>query len=175
MDTSVTKIVNLRQLPSELKLFVGLFLVVLSIGFFTGINFVHLTTEGTAQGIEENYLGNETNDAAELMKFKKSENQLLNIIHTHILSLSVIFFILGGLVYLTSLKQKIKKFLMYEGLLSVLTTFGSMYFLWTGMLWMKYILITSGLLMTLNFVVSVLLVFVNLIPRFNPDSMISKM
>lgn len=165
MDTSVTKIVNLRQLPSELKLFVGLFLVVLSIGFFTGINFVHLTTEGTVQGIEENYLGNETNDAAELMKFKKSENQLLNIIHTHILSLSVIFFILGGLVYLTSYRIKLKKLLLYEGLLSVLTTFGSMYLLWAGIWWMKYLLMLSGFLMLSTFVLSVALVFGELLKK----------
>ncbi len=165
MDTSVTKIVNLRQLPSELKLFVGLFLVVLSIGFFTGINFVHLTTEGTVQGIEENYLGNETNDAAELMKFKKSENQLLNIIHTHILSLSVIFFILGGLVYLTSYGLKLKKLLLYEGLLSVLTTFGSMYLLWAGIWWMKYLLMLSGFLMLTTFVLSVALVFGELLKK----------
>ena len=35
---------------------------------------------------------------AEVMKFKKSEYEILNILHTHILSISVIFFLLGILV-----------------------------------------------------------------------------
>ncbi|MCH8533855.1 MAG: hypothetical protein LAT51_02185 [Flavobacteriaceae bacterium] len=155
---------KLAQLPSELKWLTGIFLMVLSIGFFTGINFVHFTTEAHPQGIEENYLGNEDDLEALQMKFKKSEAQMLNLTHTHILSMSVIFFILSILVYLTSYQLWLRKFLMIEPLLSVLVTFGGIYLLWLGCTWMKYVVIASGALMTLSFLVSVLLIIFSFFP-----------
>ena len=92
----------ISQLPKPLKALVSIFLVVLSIGYFSGLAFVNNTTTSTSQGIVENYNGNEDNEDAEEMKFKKSDHEMLNIIHTHILSMSLIFFIrianLNGIV-----------------------------------------------------------------------------
>lgn len=151
---------KLAQLPTQLKWVTAIFLLVLSIGFFTGINFVHFTTEAHPQGIEENYLGNEDDLEAVEMKFKKTEAQILNLTHTHILSMSVIFFILSVLVYFTSFKLLLRKFLMIEPLLSVLFTFGGIYLLWLGITWMKYVVLFSGALMTLSYGLVVLLIFI---------------
>lgn len=148
----------LAKLPKELKALIGLFLLVLSIGFYLGISFVDHTTNATSQGIVENYNGNENDELAETMKFKKSEHEMLNILHTHFLSLSVIFFILGLLTYGTAANPKLRKFLMVEPLLSVLLTFGGIYFLWLGYEWTAYLVMFSGFLMTASFTVSVLLV-----------------
>ena len=164
---------RLRQLPNELKILVGMFVLVLSVGFFTGINFVHFTTDGSAQGIEENYLGNEDDLEAEAMKFKKTESQMLNITHTHILSMSVIFFILSVLVYFTSVTSFLKKFLMFEALLSVLLTFGGIYLLWLDILWMKYIVMISGSLMIFTFVLSVLFIAKELIKEKTSDNVLN--
>ncbi|MET7028095.1 hypothetical protein [Sediminicola luteus] len=153
----------LSTLPRELKIFIGAFVVVLSIGFYTGLLFVNETSTSSAQGIEENYLGNEADEEAEIMKFKKSDREMLTIVHTHILSMSFIFFLLGGILWFANLSKNLKLFLTVEPLLSVVLTFGGIYFLWSGVLWMKYVIIFSGTLMTATFTVSSLLVLYQLI------------
>ena len=87
----------LLTLPKGIKWFVATFVIVLSIGFYTGLLFVSETSTPHQMGIVENYLGNEEDEEAEVMKFKKGEREMLTIIHTHILSMSLIFFLLGGL------------------------------------------------------------------------------
>lgn len=155
----------LQTFPKGIKLFIGAFVIVLSIGFYTGLLFVSQTSSTDVQGIEENYLGNEEDEEAAVMKFKKSEREMLTIIHTHILSMSFIFFLLGILVWLTKLPQKLKLFLTLEPFFSVVFTFGGIYLLWTGMLWMKYVVIFSGFLMTITFAVASLLVALELMKK----------
>ncbi|SNQ43903.1 hypothetical protein [Cellulophaga lytica] len=155
----------LGTFPSEIKLFIGAFVVILSIGFYTGLMFVNETTGAKPAGITENYLGNEEDEDAEVMKFKKSKREMLTTVHTHILSMSFIFFLLGGLVWLTKLPKKLKLFLTIEPFLSVLLTFGGIYLLWSGLLWMKYIIMISGALMTLTFTMSVLVVLLQLFKK----------
>jgi hypothetical protein len=120
--------------------------------------FVSETSTASTTGIVENYLGNEEDEEAEVMKFKKGEREMLTIIHTHILSMSLIFFLLGGLVWLAKLPYKLKMFLTIEPFFSVLFTFGGIYFMWTGLLWMKYVVILSGFLMTATYSLASLLV-----------------
>ncbi|MGB1308493.1 MAG: hypothetical protein ACPG6B_06260 [Oceanihabitans sp.] len=149
--------------PKELKLLIAAFLVVLSIGFFTGLLFVGETSSVQPNGIEEQYLGNETDEDAMVMKFKKSEKEMLTLVHNHILSMSVIFFLVGMLLSTTKLKRKLKLFLLLEPFVSVILTFGGLYLLWCGVLWMKYIVIFSGTLMTFTFALAVLIILYQLI------------
>lgn len=148
----------LLTFPREIKIFIACFVVVLSIGFFTGLFFVSETDSNSPAGVEENYLGNEDDENAGVMKFKKSEREMLTIVHTHILSMSLIFFLLGVLVWITRASKKLKLFLTIEPFFSVILTFGGIYLLWSGILWMKYVVIFSGILMTLTFAFSALLV-----------------
>lgn len=143
----------IHQFPKEIKLVIIAFIVVLSIGFYGGLSFVRNTTSMSSTGIETHYLGNEADEDAEIMKFKKSEREILTVVHNHILSLSVIFFLLSLIVATTSINKKLKYFLMIEPFISILLTFGGIYLLWKGILWFKYIVIFSGTLMTFSFVV----------------------
>lgn len=152
----------LSSFSKEIKIFIAAFVVILSIGFFTGLLFVSQTSTTSPDGIVENYNGNEEDEDAEVMKFKKSEREMLTIVHTHILSMSFVFFLLGALVWLTKLPTKLKLFLTVEPFLSVVLTFGGIYFLWTGLLWMKYVVIFSGFLMTATFTISAILVLYQL-------------
>ncbi|WP_298556137.1 hypothetical protein [uncultured Algibacter sp.] len=145
-------------LPKEIKLLIGAFVIVLSIGFYTGLLFVGETSSANPNGIEEQYLGNEDDENAEVMRFKKSPQEMLTLVHNHILSMSIIFFLVGLLVSITKLPKKLKTFLIVEPFLSVILTFGGLYLLWTGMLWMKYIVMLSGILMTLTFTASTLII-----------------
>lgn len=155
----------LTRLPRPIKTFVGLFVFVLSVGYFTGLSFVGETTDASVTGIQENYLGNEEAEAAEVMKFKKTEREMLTIVHTHILSMSMLFFLLGMLVWATHWPKKLKMFLSIEPLLSVLLTFGGIYFLWQGVLWMRYLVAFSGILMTLSFIVGAVAVLHALVQK----------
>jgi len=152
----------LASFPSEIKFFIAIFVIVLSIGFYTGLLFVSQTNTTHAAGVEENYLGNEDDENAEVMKFKKSDREMLTIIHTHILSMSFIFFLLGILVWLTKLPKNWKLFLTVEPFVSVILTFGGIYLLWIGVLWMKYVVIFSGILMTATFTLSSIFVLFEL-------------
>ena len=142
----------LQRFPKHIKMFISAFVIVLSIGYITGLQFVRQTESIVPNGIEENYLGNEDKKDVKVMKFKKGNREMLTIIHTHILSMSFIFFLLGGLVSMTTLSNKWKAFLMIEPFVSIILTFGGIYLLWMGVSWLKYIVMLSGTLMTMVFV-----------------------
>ena len=153
----------LLKLPKEIKSFLAVFVIVLSVGYFTGLLFVGQTETTTPSGIEENYLGNEDDPDAAVMKFEKGEREMLTIIHTHVLSMSFIFFLLGGIMVFTQLPQKFKFFLILEPFFSIIATFGGIYFVWKGVEWMTYVVMISGVLMTLIFITSVLIVLYQLL------------
>lgn len=152
----------LQSFPKELKLLIAAFVVVLSVGFYIGLLFVGETSGVEPNGIEEQYLGNEADEDAKVMKFKKSAREMLSIIHTHILSMSFIFFLLGIILITTRLNKKLKIFLLIEPFVSVVMTFGGLYFLWLEYNWMRYIVMFSGILMTMTFVISTSIIFVQL-------------
>lgn len=156
-------------LSKEIKLLIGAFLIVLSIGFYTGLSFVNETSSVDSLGIQEQYLGNEDDEDATIMKFKKSDKEMLSIIHSHILSMSLIFFLVGLILSITRLNNKLKLFLMIEPFFSVIFTFGGIYLLWKGTLWMKYVVMISGLFMTLSFTASVLIILFQLL-RFQKST-----
>ncbi|MEM9548703.1 MAG: hypothetical protein AAGA77_22150 [Bacteroidota bacterium] len=149
----------IHRLPKPLKTLVFTFVMVLSIGYLSGLAFVQETTNASSAGIIENYVGNEDDEDAEEMKFKKSYHEMLNIIHTHVLSMSIIFFLLGLLVYGVQMNAKLKMFLLIEPLLSVVLTFGSIYLIWSGMHVFSYVAMVSGGLMTFSFVASACAIF----------------
>ncbi|TGV04554.1 hypothetical protein [Flavivirga rizhaonensis] len=151
------------SLPKEIKLLIGAFIIILSVGFYTGLLFVGETSSANPNGIEEQYLGNEDDENAEVMRFKKSDQEMLTLVHNHILSMSIIFFLVGLIVSITKLNKKLKSFLIVEPFISVILTFGGLYMLWTGVLWMKYVVMFSGILMTLTFTVSVLVILKQLL------------
>lgn len=152
-------------LPKEIKLLIGVFIVVLSIGFYTGLLFVGETSTANPNGIEEQYLGNEDDENVTIMRFKKSDKEMLTLVHNHILSMSIIFFLLGLIVSITKLNKTLKLFLIIEPFISVLLTFGGLYLLWKGVLWMKYIVMLSGILMTLTFTLSVAFIIQQLLQK----------
>ena len=155
----------LLSLPKEIKLLIGAFIIVLSIGFYTGLLFVGETSSANPNGIEEQYLGNEDDENAQVMHFKKSDQEMLTLVHNHILSMSIIFFLVGLIVSITKLNKKLKMFLIVEPFISVVLTFGGLYLLWSGMLWMKYIVMLSGILMTLTFTASVFVILYQLFKK----------
>lgn len=141
-----------------LRVMTACFLVVLSIGFFTGIRFVSETESTTPDGLVEHYNGNEQDEVAMVMKFKKSAQEMLTIVHTHILSMSMLFFLTGFLLAQTPINQRLKLFLIVEPFVSILLTFGGLYLIWFGLEWFRYIVIFSGIAMTLAYSAAVFII-----------------
>jgi len=148
---------KLRQLPKELKLLALLFLSSLLFGY--GASFMILVdqTSLSPSGIAENYNGNEDDEEADTMKFRKSKFEMLTSVHSHVFTLSLIFLATGILVFFTGLPQKSKLFLMAEPLISLLVTFTSLILLWQGHLIFKYLAYLSGALMHSTFILVILL------------------
>ena len=141
-----------------LRVMTACFLVVLSIGFFTGIRFVSETESTTPDGLVEHYNGNEQDEVAMVMKFKKGTQEMLTIVHTHILSMSMLFFLTGFLLAQTPINQRLKLFLIVEPFVSILLTFGGLYLIWFGLEWFRYIVIFSGIAMTLAYSAAVFII-----------------
>ena len=161
---------SIHLFPKEIKIAIAAFVFTLSIGFYTGLLFVNETSNFTPDGIEQNYNGNEEDENAIEMKFKKSEREILTVIHNHILSMSIIFFMLSLLLATTSINKKLKYFLMIEPFLSIIVTFGGIYIIWIGISWFKYVVMISGMFMTLSFVASTLIIFQQLLVKKIKDS-----
>lgn len=149
--------------PKEIKVLLAAFVIVLSVGFFTGLLFVGETSSANPKKIEEQYLGNEADEEAEVMKFKKSDKEMLSIVHSHILSMALIFFLMGLILSTTKLNYKLKLFLITEPFISVILTFGGLYLLWKGITQMKYVVIFSGVLMTLSYSASAIIILKQLL------------
>ncbi len=147
---------QILKVSREIKWLIFIYLIITSIGFLSALQFVNVTTEGTPKGIQENYLGNEEDLEATELKFVMQERQILNIVHAHMLSMGMLFFILALLVATTPVGGVLRKVLLFEPLVSVFLTFGGIYFLWKELLWMKYVVMISGLLMTVSYIVSLI-------------------
>ena len=156
---------KIHELPKAAKLLVGFFILTLSFGYYTGLRFVGENTGNTTQGIEEHYMGNEANEDAIEMKFKKSEKEIISIVHDHVIGMAVIFLVLGAILLMTSLPPKLKKFLIVEPFISIILTFGGIWLMWSGVLWLKYVIIFSGVLLTLTYTTSVILILQQLFKK----------
>ena len=144
----------IHQFPKEIKLLIIVFTCTLSIGFYSGISFVRDTSGTNPSGVEQRYLGNENDVDATKMQFKKTKAEVITLVHNHVLSLSVIFFLLAVILATTSINKKLKIFLMIEPFVSILLTFGGIYLMWSGVVWFKYVVVISGILMTATFMLS---------------------
>jgi len=171
---------KIHNLPSYAKIFIFAFLLTLSFGYYTGVIFVKHTTEFTPHGIEENYNGNQTEEVIteddwendewgrenfDPLKYKKSEQEIISIVHAHVISFSLIFLLLGAIVMLTSIPVWLKKILIIEPFISIVLTFGGIWMLWKDITWMKYIVMFSGILLTITFSLSVLIVIQQLLKK----------
>ena len=153
---------NIDTWSYPLRVMTACFLVVLSVGFFTGIRFVGETDSTTPDGIIEHYNGNEQDEDVMLMKFKKSAQEMLTIVHTHILSMSMLFFLTGFLLAQTPINERLKLFLIIEPFASILLTFGGLYLIWFGLEWFRYVVIFSGIAMTLAYSAAVIIILKHL-------------
>lgn len=148
---------KLRYLPGKLKWLVAMFLCTLLFGY--GASFIVLSDQTglSARGIEENYNGNEKDEDARTIKFRKSRFEILTTVHSHVFTLGVIFLITGFLTFFTSFPELLRGILMIEPLLSLIVSFTSLILLWNGFVAFKYLALLSGGVMHTGFITAILL------------------
>lgn len=149
--------IRLHTLPKMLKNTLTVFLLALAFGYLSGVDLLKHTTDFKSKGVEQNVLGNEVDEYADELHFKMSERELHGIIHSHVITLGILFVALSFMFFFTSYSQGLKSFLMIEPLISLITTFGGLWLLWSGVVWMKYVIMISGILMHFSFVLLVVL------------------
>lgn len=159
------KIFQLDKVKGSFRSFLIAFVMSLSVGYGVGLYYISITSGFSDKTVKENYLGNEEDEEAEQMKFKMKEREVLSIMHSHIISFALIFFALGFLLFQSSYSQKLISLLSVEPFISIVLTFGGIWFMWKGISWMRFIVIISGTLMHLVFISSALLIMRDLLKK----------
>lgn len=158
----INKDFHLSKVSGSFRLLLMLFILSLSLGYAAGLYYISISSGFTDQSVYENYMGNEDDEEASIMKFKMKEKEVLSIIHSHVISFALIFLALGYLLFHSSYSPKIVAFLSIEPFISLILTFGGIWLMWKGLDWMKYIVIISGTLMHLVFISAVSLLLYDL-------------
>ncbi len=158
---------QLHKWSAPLKLFVAVFLIIMSIGVTTGLVYVKFTTDMNLSGTMEHYRGSELGDNFDIPeKYPPSFEKMLLTTHIHILSFSLIFFTLGGILYFSSLLgEGWKKFLMIEPLVSTFVTFGSLWgirYIHSGF---SFLTMFSGIFMYASFYIMVAFILYDVLLR----------
>ena len=161
----MNKFLPLNKVEGSARLFLILFVFCLSFGYAAGLYYISLSSGFTNKSVQENYLGNEADEEAEVMKFKMNEKEVLSIIHGHVISFSLIFLAIGFLLFQSSYSSKLVSVLVIEPFISIVLTFGGIWFMWKGVEWMKFIVILSGAIMHLIYITSTVLILADLLKK----------
>jgi len=139
---------KLRDADATLRWLITAFLLLLTCGYTIGLLFVDHTTSGTPQGIAAQFRGApESANLAEL-KYAKTPTEVYTFLHNHVLSLSLVFFVLGGLMYFSStVSPAVKGFLIVEPFVAIATTFGGIWLMWSVSEHFSWMVIISGVSM----------------------------
>lgn len=138
--------VRLRALPQYARAPIVAFVLVGLVGYAAGLVFVSYNTGMQPAGISDHYHGNE-----EELKFGKSAAEMLNIVHSHLLGMGVLFFVLAILYTMTDGTAHWKSFWGTETILSLLSTFGCLWLIAAGQRWAVWIIYPSSILMVLGY------------------------
>ncbi|MEK6572367.1 MAG: hypothetical protein AABZ61_13410 [Bacteroidota bacterium] len=153
----ITQVFRLRSTSRSTKLFLTAFLLVLTFGYAFGLAFVRHTTEMSPQGILEQYRGSTANGYPQKeLKYEKTLDEMLTFTHNHVLSTTLLFFIVGGiLLFSSTLPGRWKTFLLVEPFAAILTTFGGLWLLRFASIWFVWLVILSGDSMAICYIISV--------------------
>lgn len=134
--------------------------IVQMVGYTTGLVFIHHTTGMTPPGVATQYRGADSTvvtDAA--MKFPKTYAEMLNITHTHLLSMAAIFVLSGlALALCERPAPPWRKVLVVEPFVALLVSFASMWLMRYVDARFSWLLSLSSAVMALTFYVQSLFV-----------------
>lgn len=117
-----------RSAPPALRTLARWVVIVQLVGYTTSLVFVWRTTRLTPPGIETHYRGSNPDSTEGAMQFPKSFTEMLTITHTHLLSMAVIFVLMGiGIALCDRLPERWKRILVVEPFAALLVSFSAMW------------------------------------------------
>ena len=156
---------KLYRFDKPLKRFLTFFLITLTCGMIVGFVYLNQTTNLSSNGTINRISGSQEEAGFDIPDYyPKPISELLITTHNHIIGFALIFFVLGGLFYFSTILNGFwKNFIMIEPLVSVLVTFGSIWglrFISTDFVYIT--IISSTLIYTSYFImVSIILYELN--------------
>ena len=155
---------KLYEFPNKLKLLCFLTVFNITVGVGVGLYYVGYTTQYSSIGTSEHFAGSKVSDDFDIPdKYPKPFSELLNTTHTHVISMTFIFLIIGGIFYFNSIiTGSMKTILIIEPFISIIVTFGGILlvrFIHPGF---SYLVILSGILMYLSFIIMASTIFYEL-------------
>lgn len=115
-------------MPRAFRTLARWIVIVQLVGYTTSLVFVWHTTRLTPPGIESRYRGTNPDSARGAMQFPKSFAEMLTITHTHLLSMAVIFVLMGiGVAFCERVSEQWKRILIVEPFVALLVTFAAMW------------------------------------------------
>ncbi len=169
MDQIFSK--RLYEFPGKLKLLCFLAVFNLTIGIGVGLYYVGYTTQYSSTGTAEHFAGSTINDDFDIPdKYPKPFSELLNTTHNHVISMTFIFLIIGGIFYFNSIiTGTIKTILIIEPFISIIITFGGIWFVRFIHPGFSYVVILSGILMYVSFFIMASTIFYELALKPSPS------
>ena len=169
MDQLFSK--RLYEFPRKLKLLCFITVFNLTIGVGVGLFYIGYTMLYSPSGTSEHFAGSQVSDDFDIPdKYPKPFSELLNTTHTHVISMTFIFIITGGIFFFNSIiTGSIKTFLIVEPFISIIVTFGGIWlvrFIHPGF---SYLIILSGILMYLSFFIMASTIFYELSIKLSPS------
>jgi hypothetical protein len=149
-----------RQLSPALRT-LGLWVTIVQlVGYTTGLLFVYHTTGMTPPGVSAQYRGSDSTAVSDVgMQFPKSYAEMLNITHTHLLSMAAIFVFSGvALALCERPSERWRRFLIAEPFAALLVSFSAMWLMRFVDGRFSWLLTLSSGLMAVTFYVQSLLV-----------------
>ena len=162
---------RLYQFPAKVKCLCFFILLNLTIGVGVGLYYVDYTTNLTTSGTSEHFSGSIVNDEFDIPdKYPKPISELLNTTHTHVISMTFIFIIVGAIFFFNSIITGIlKTILIIEPFISIIITFGGIWLIRFSHMGFSYLVILSGVLMYLSFFIMAFTIFYELIIKGSHD------
>lgn len=158
----------LSSLDKSLKLFLAVYIFVITIGVSIGLTFIKHTTSMTPRGAIERFNGseNKNSDFDILENYPKPLSEMLITTHNHIFGMAFIFLSIGIIFYFNSIiKNHWKIFLMVEPLISLVISFGSIWLMRYVDEKFVYVTVVSAALMYLSFYTMAFVSFFELIKK----------
>ena len=153
--------VRLAALPPGLKKLLASFLITLSLAYGIGLGYIYYNTGLTYTGVTEDFRGSETR-----MEFEKPTGEMFKTVHNHMFGLSLTFLITGCIFFFSSMKSGLlKTVILTEPFLSIVLSFGSFFLVRYISGWWTWLLLLSGFLMALGFLIQMTVSLYDLLLR----------
>ena len=126
---TATRAPTWRDAPPTLRALGRWVTLVQVVGYTTGLLYVRYTTGLTPPGVSEQYRGSDSTAVTEAaMKFPKSYAEMLNITHTHLLGMLVIFAVSGvALAFCERPTERWRRLLIVEPFVALLVSFSAIW------------------------------------------------